>query len=1514
MPSPAEIFSDSDFRSSARESQRQRLIDLDPKGFGNMGVLQQESIIEQGLEQFEPGADYGDAFQRGIWQSAASAAHLSANIVDFIPGLESVEEELRGLAETASGYGEPREDETTGEMYARIMGSVPLSLGMAMGFVGVAGKGLGAIKALKGAASTLAPIVGFGSLGALSASDQGPGAALKAGIMEGAFGAMFPGTQHLRRAYRSGILGGTAYAMTPEEMEFSERLGHGLTMAVMAGIPARRAPIKSLQKLGVKDRVSALTIDEKLLAEMKFREETESLAHARDQQKQQSEQTTPEKLELPEPPSRDGSEGTGDLSGEATRGRLNLPEAEVLPLVVEVSDVALNNQGVPKYSKVGELPKQPGKNFQEQKEVQFSEDLPVKIMKASDIFNTIGKLFFPIRLGKMRGDPKGAEGVHYPPQEGTIATGGKPWHDFSGFSSVRRFHDVLTAAHEFGHMLSRWGKIQESMHNSPEAKAFYARNPKISDLPPWLQELHHISYRVASAEEGFAEMIRHWLTNQRYAQERAPEAVKLFESTAKSVLTKKQLKGLYKLREQVHRWYDQGATATLASKIGGSQIFEDALHGRGARNRELMFDDLQGGLELVRILGIELPDSFYEHIRLLKGTGMIAEGMPKFGVLREVADPKRPGETKLEFDGEGSNKIMKPIIGKGQVEWDAFWRMAVALQARELKGQIRLPGGKVVEKEGASIIDRMLGKEREIRLSESEIKAGEALQTPERMKVYEGLKDYRKRVVDFMIQMGVINEKQRLGWMRKEFVFSFLRQMETGRQGRGRTLDSLANSNGIYQLHGHSGTLRDPFFSFTEGVNKQIEAALRNRAMLRLVDIGQAAGRVTGKHYGPEKLGVAGAGAFFKKIPERPEIVHVGARSLISAYKRELKQLFHLEPAELEAAMKWLGDHPADIDQLSIFLGHGKPYGSDVLTVLRQGVPEYYEIQDPMLLRTLENLSRPAQKGMVAQMGKLKKLKQGFIVVEPSFMFANFVRDIAMATIMTRTGNQHLTAALNGLRHVWKQDKTYQDFIANGGGGSTMRDNLHITKARLMRHKGGMANPQNMVVTFADVVRVMETVGRGLENASRVGEYARGRRKGMSASHAAFLAREVSTDFSLRGGNQGILGFANTTIPFFSAMLAGADRGYRAMFRDPTGKFKTVMKIGIVANASAVLYGLNKQLGATFGDLKDEDGRQMVDFNNLPQWSKTAYWHWYIPTDFSPETGAPTKFTHFHMPKLWEVGAIATWAELFVESMQGGDEDDRSLAKDFLQVAAGNFNINLIEEGFLLPLPAGVDLLAEQMTNKILFTGSPIETAGMESLQHWQRARSGQAQTMKKWGELFKGDLGDYVPAFIKSPARAEALLRGITGNWGAMALQVIDSGLFPGGPQLGLDDYPIVRRIYSQAGKYDRNVQSFYENLREFNQAYGTMRNLSKKGDVEAMNEMSLDQDQMDMVGMSPGFDRINRQIQLMNREIGLIRDGAVMNFASGAEKSSAINRIQALRNQLMKQMNSIAQHYRNR
>jgi hypothetical protein len=267
---------------------------------------------------------------------------------------------------------------------------------------------------------------------------------------------------------------------------------------------------------------------------------------------------------------------------------------------------------------------------------------------------------------------------------------------------------------------------------------------------------------------------------------------------------------------------------------------------------------------------------------------------------------------------------------------------------------------------------------------------------------------------------------------------------------------------------------------------------------------------------------------------------------------------------------------------------------------------------------------------------------------------------------------------------------------------------------------------------------------------------------------------------------------------------------------------------------------------------------------------------------------------------------IGSWGERFAKDLYDGDIADKETLLDLMTITAHNFNINTAHKGVPMPLPAGIDVLMEQAMNRILFTGSPIETMGMGDLQDWARARSGQSRSIQAYGELVKDQ--KWMGA-ARSPARAEALLRGIFGNWASMGMQLADTAFFPGGPAMGLDDIPALRRIYSEAGKYDRNTAEYYKNLEEFRQAYATMRERAKIGEREQAKEMRYDPDQAALIRMSPGFDGMNRKLQGLNREILLLRRGIAEPLATPRERHHAINRVEAKRNRVMKKLNEKAE-----
>jgi hypothetical protein len=165
-----------------------------------------------------------------------------------------------------------------------------------------------------------------------------------------------------------------------------------------------------------------------------------------------------------------------------------------------------------------------------------------------------------------------------------------------------------------------------------------------------------------------------------------------------------------------------------------------------------------------------------------------------------------------------------------------------------------------------------------------------------------------------------------------------------------------------------------------------------------------------------------------------------------------------------------------------------------------------------------------------------------------------------------------------------------------------------------------------------------------------------------------------------------------------------------------------------------------------------------------------------------------------------------------------------------------------------------------------------------------------------------------WVPDPIQSPARAEALLRGIFGNWASIGMQVTDQVFFPGGAALGWDDVPIMRRFYSEAGKYDKNTELYYRNLEKFIQAHGTVREMEYRERYKIADEMRLDPDQSAMLELAPGFDRTNRRLQLYNREIEQVKRGIAEPHATPKERHHILNQLEAERNIIMKSQNEYA------
>jgi hypothetical protein len=109
-----------------------------------------------------------------------------------------------------------------------------------------------------------------------------------------------------------------------------------------------------------------------------------------------------------------------------------------------------------------------------------------------------------------------------------------------------------------------------------------------------------------------------------------------------------------------------------------------------------------------------------------------------------------------------------------------------------------------------------------------------------------------------------------------------------------------------------------------------------------------------------------------------------------------------------------------------------------VVAVMQGGKPVWFEVGDPILYRALKAIDRPIMNQVVKVLGWPKRIGQASITTTPEFWLANIARDTLMGSVMSRAGFRPVIDSLNGMASRMTSDPAYKDFIANGGGLSSI--------------------------------------------------------------------------------------------------------------------------------------------------------------------------------------------------------------------------------------------------------------------------------------------------------------------------------------------------------------------------------------------------------------------------------------------------------------------------------------------
>ena len=318
--------------------------------------------------------------------------------------------------------------------------------------------------------------------------------------------------------------------------------------------------------------------------------------------------------------------------------------------------------------------------------------------------------------------------------------------------------------------------------------------------------------------------------------------------------------------------------------------------------------------------------------------------------------------------------------------------------------------------------------------------------------------------------------------------------------------------SGIKALTGGTENIRDVLGNMVSNAAQLIDKSVKNEARLKIVALANE----------------TGGGKFMVKIDAETRPVKVDKQQALDGLLKAMGIDRHA-PDLPNNVRKLIEDLDTDLTKspgmMELFVGNQPPAGGNVLAVLKDGKPTWYEVGDPVLYRALSALDRPPKHWIVKWLGLPKRIGQTSITLTPDFMVANIARDTIMGSIMSRSGFRPVMDSLQGMRLRMTHDPLYKDYIANGGGLSSIYMDDSRFKAKLERFYSRQGIDYRTVLDAPDkLLNAVETIADAFEMSTRIGEYKRAIDKGEHPRHAAYQGREVSTDFAMRGDSK-VLGF-----------------------------------------------------------------------------------------------------------------------------------------------------------------------------------------------------------------------------------------------------------------------------------------------------------------------------------------------------------------------------------------------------
>lgn len=724
-------------------------------------------------------------------------------------------------------------------------------------------------------------------------------------------------------------------------------------------------------------------------------------------------------------------------------------------------------------------------------------------------------------------------------------------------------------------------------------------------------------------------------------------------------------------------------------------------------------DDLRPLDKATRQLGgkdLNFENNPYTQARLARGVAGKAETYLRGGVYNEQGQ-------KI---GKSLEEIIKPIENK----LDDFLAYSTSKRALDYDDKSLIAGIKPKDIDGMS--DRQLA-DATIRQIEAE--------SPEMKAVHDELVAYNNRLMDDLVDAGVLDEATvlRLREENPNYIPMFRVQ-----EPKARGFEPLTNPKRTYanlgepikKRTGSEKEIINPIESIIKNTYLTLNMAERNRVGQSLLELIENAGE--------------------------------------NGWGRVVKQEKGLSVDEvgkvLDEANAQLNDGTSDaVDNL--FKGKGNK-----VYVYKDGQKVEMELQED-LYKAMLALDAQKQNFFIKMLGVPTRMLRTGAVLSPDFGPVNIFRDQFSAYVNSKYGFKPFVDMFSGLANVLKKDDVYWSWKNAGGANSVLstldREYLQQDLRRMVKQSlwdNVKDNAKNPLRTMLEPLRKVSEI---TEEATRLGEFKKGLKKGATPKEAAYASRDL-IDFN-RAGTHGRQ--YNQVTAFFNAAVQSIDKLARTFKENPKGA--TVRALTGITLPSVVAYMYNH----------DKEW-----YKEIPQRERDLFWHFEIDDQI------------YKLPKPFEAGVLfGTVAERVLDALKTEDPEAFKGLGDALFDA---FTPSWI--------PTAITPWIETYANRSTYFDSPIVPRREQDLLPEDQYGPYQSELSKAFGKLTK-----------TSPRKAEHVFKGYTGGLGKYFLMGTDGIAKAAGkdmpelPDRGMADMPILNRfVVKNLEGSNQSVDDFYSRM----------------------------------------------------------------------------------------------------